>query len=100
MTQVITFQHNGHTFFVCAEQRDALNEALEVKQFDKCKMNPFESKFNLDDKADQPDDNKVYVPNYYSSEDFLALLEQEKPREYLSSDGVQPSESEEETEVI
>lgn len=39
MTQVITFQHNSKTFFVRAEQRDALNQALEeVAHINEAKM--------------------------------------------------------------
>lgn len=87
MTQVITFQHKNITFFVCSEQRDALNEALEAKSLSKCEMNSFEFKLDFEDKVKtQPDDNKVYVPSNFSSEEFLELLDQEDPRGFLRGD--------------
>ncbi|MDJ0678375.1 MAG: hypothetical protein QNJ18_00765 [Xenococcaceae cyanobacterium MO_167.B52] len=106
MTQVITFQHKSKTFFVRAEQRDALNQALEFNSLPKCDTNPFEYKLDFQNKVEtQPDDNKVYVPSNYSSEDFDALLSQDDYRSYIKSGEAQSElegeqqDSEEKTEV-
>lgn len=78
MTKVFVYNLNGFEFFVCEEQRGALNEALEAKGLDKYEAQSFDFQgdFELNISA-QPhkQEKKGYVPSEYKSEDFLLLFE-------------------------